>query len=307
MSIVAVGSVAFDTIETPEGGVERALGGSATYFSMAASHFSPVRLVAVVGDDFGPEHRAVLESRNIDLEGLEVIEGGKTFFWEGRYGRDPNERETIATELNVFEGFHPVLPESYRDSGWIFLGNIDPGIQLEVLEQVDGKPYIACDTMNFWIERKPGKLGELLSKVDILFVNDSEARQLSGEINLVRASEAILGMGPAAVVIKKGEHGAFLFTKEFTSFVPAYPLECVVDPTGAGDSFAGGFMGHLAGASRLDERHLRMAMYYGTITASFTCSGFSLDGLRNLTDEDIAGRFRELVDLVMVDKKDLYP
>ncbi len=300
MGAVAVGSVAFDTIETPIGRVERAIGGSATYFSLAASYFVPVNLVAVVGEDFDDEYREVLSSRGIDLEGLKAIKGGKTFFWEGKYGQDPNERESLSTELNVFDGFRPELPEGYRKTEWLFLGNIDPEIQLEVIGQVEGRPMVGCDTMNFWIERKPDKLLSVLQKVDVFFINDAEARQLSGNINLVSAARTILDMGPTAVVIKKGEHGAFIFTENFRAFVPAYPLEDVVDPTGAGDSFAGGFVGYLAKAGGLHELNLRRAMYYGTITASFTCESFSVGRLKSLSQGDIQDRFKALVDLVHV-------
>ncbi len=300
MSIVVVGSVAFDTIETPFGSIERAIGGSATYFSIAASHFTPVQLVAVVGEDFGEEYRAALLSKGIDLEGLDVVAGGKTFFWHGRYGTDPNERESLATELNVFDSFRPVLPASYREGAYLFLGNIDPEIQLEVLGQMTGAPFVGCDTMNFWIEGKPEALRRLLERVDILFINDEEARMLSGEPNLVKAAGAVLGMGPSAVVVKKGEHGAFLFTKEFTFFAPAYPLAAVTDPTGAGDSFAGGFMGFLAGAPQRDGRHLRRAMLYGTVTASFTCGSFSIERLKDITKRALEDRYRSLIDLVSV-------
>jgi sugar/nucleoside kinase (ribokinase family) len=300
VSIVVVGSVAFDTIETPSGSIERAIGGSATYFSIAASYFAPVRLVAVVGEDFGEEHRAALRGKSVDLEGLEVVPGGKTFFWHGRYGRDPNERESLATELNVFESFRPVLPVPYRESKYLFLGNIDPEIQLEVLDQMEGAPLVGCDTMNFWIEGKPEALRRLLERVDILFINDEEARMLSGELNIPKAAGRVLGMGPSAVVVKKGEHGAFLFTPEFTFFAPAYPLAEVMDPTGAGDSFAGGFMGYLAGASRRGGRHMRRAMLHGTVTASFACGSYSIERLQSLTGRDLDERFRGLVDLVSV-------
>ena len=232
MSVVAVGSVAFDSIETPIGKVERTIGGSATYFSLAASYFMPVSLVAVVGEDFSEDHRAILRERKIDLEGLSVVEGGKTFYWQGKYGQDPNERESLTTELNVFEGFRPKLPEAYRKAEWLFLGNIDPEIQLEVIGQVEGRPLVGCDTMNFWIERKPDKLLSVLRQVDVFFINDSEARQLSGNINLVSAARTILEMGPTAVVIKKGEHGAFLFTENFRVFTPAYPLEEILQAQG---------------------------------------------------------------------------
>ncbi len=298
MSIVVVGSVAFDSIETPRKRVERAIGGSATYFSLAASIFTRVRIVAVVGEDFGNDSRSILLSKDVDLEGLTEVKGGKTFFWEGRYGEDPNERETLVTELNVFEDFRPVLPGGYRRSRWVFLGNIDPEIQLEVLDQIEGKPFVGCDTMNFWIESKPSGLRKVLERVDILFINDSEARLLSGELNLIAAGESIIRLGPKAVVIKKGEHGAFLFAGDFRFFAPAYPLRDVTDPTGAGDSFAGGFMGYLAGVSSSDEPSLKRAMLYGTITASFCCEDYSIGRLMGVSKDDISARFGELVDLV---------
>jgi sugar/nucleoside kinase (ribokinase family) len=301
MSIVVVGTVAFDSIETPAGKVDRAIGGSATYFSLAASYFTPVKLVAVVGEDFGPAHRTILHEKNVDLEGLVAVRGGKTFYWAGRYGEDPNERETLVTELNVFETFKPELPPSYRSSAWLFLGNIDPEIQIDVLDQVEGTPFVGCDTMNFWIRRKPHELESALKRVDILFINDGEAREISGEKNLVSAARAVLARGPRALVIKKGEHGAILFTKEFRFFAPAYPLQEVVDPTGAGDSFAGGFMGYLARSSSFDAAHLRRAMFYGTIMASYACESFSVERLRHLSEKHISDRFRELVDLVRVD------
>jgi len=295
-----VGSVAFDTIETPGRRVDRALGGSATYFSVAASCFVPVGLVAVVGDDFLDDHRAVLVSRGIDLEGLAVVKGGKTFFWHGRYGLDPNERESIATELNVFENFRPELPSSYRDRKWIFLGNIDPEIQLEVLEQSSGESFIGCDTMNYWIDRKPEGLREVLKRTDMLFVNDEEARFLSGKSNLVKAGKEILKMGPRGVIVKKGEHGAFLLMDDFIFYAPAYPLEDVTDPTGAGDSFAGGFMGALAAAGEPKGETFRKAMVFATASASFTCQDFSIDGLKNLTREKLEERAGELAGLVAV-------
>jgi len=301
MSIVVVGTVAFDSIATPAGKVERAIGGSATYFSLAASYFTPVKLVAVVGEDFGRSHRAILQEKNVDLDGLVVVDGGKTFFWEGRYGADPNERETLATELNVFERFQPRLPASYRTSKWLFLGNIDPEIQIDVLDQIEGTPFVGADTMNFWITRKPNELESVLKRVDVLFINDGEARELSGERNLVAAAAAVLGRGPRAVVVKKGEHGAILFTREFRFFAPAYPLQEVVDPTGAGDSFAGGFMGYLARSASFDEAHLRRAMFYGTIMASYACEKFSVECLRNLSERHIADRMSELLDLVRIE------
>jgi sugar/nucleoside kinase (ribokinase family) len=297
MSLVVVGSVAFDTIENSYGRVERALGGSAVYASLVASRFCPVKLVGVVGEDFGAEHYRLLESRGIDLEGLESVPGGKTFFWEGRYGEDPNERDTITTELNVFESFSPKLPSGYLDSKFLFLGNIDPRLQLDVLEQFPERPKTACDTMNYWIEGTPEELRRVLEKVEILIINDSEARLLSGERNLVKTARSILALGPEVLVIKKGEHGAHLFTEDFQIISPAYPLEEVIDPTGAGDTFAGGFMGCLAGSGKLDETALRMAMAYGTVTASFTCEAFSVGRLEKLEMEDIQRRFDRLVDI----------
>jgi len=301
MSIVVVGTVAFDSIEAPWGCTERAIGGSATYFSLAASRFTPVKLVAVVGDDFCAEHRAILEDRGVDLEGLIVERGGKTFYWKGRYGEDPNDRENIVTDLNVFERFSPRLSPSHRSSRWLFLANMDPDIQAAILDQVEGSPFIGLDTQTFWIERNPDSLRRVIGRIDVLFVNDREARELSGKRNLMLASRVILSMGPRAIVLKKGEHGAFLVTKDFRFFAPAYPLQEVLDPTGAGDSFAGGFMGYLASAPAVDERHLRRAMIYGTITGSFACESFSVERLRSLTDAHIAERFRELVDLVRIE------
>lgn len=303
MSLVIIGSVAFDTIETPHGRVEKVLGGSATYSSLVASCYCPVKLVGVVGEDFTDGHRAVLESKGINLEGLETIEGGKTFFWEGRYGEDPNDRDTLVLELNVFEQFKPALPESARKAEWVFLGNIDPDIQANVLDQTGKDAYVGCDTMDYWIENKPEELRKLLKRVDILFINDSEAAQLSSEINIIKAGKSILSMGPSAVVIKKGEHGALLMTGDKRFVMPAYPLEEVNDPTGAGDSFAGGFMGYLASVGKMDESSLKKAMMYGTVSASFTCERFSVQALETLSLRKIRERFNELVDMISVDKE----
>lgn len=301
MSIVVVGTVAFDSVETPSGRSEYRLGGSASYFALAASNFVSVKLVAAVGEDFHDDHRAILRERGIDLDGLVTVAGGKTFCWCGRYGCDPNDRETIRTDLNVLEGYKPVLPASYRRSSWLFLGNIDPEIQLRVLDQVEGRPFVGCDTMNFWIERKRESLEKLLKRIDFFFVNDSEAKQLVGKANVVQAAEAILSMGPRAVIIKKGEHGALLFSSSIRFFAPAYPLEEVVDPTGAGDSFAGGFMGYIASRGSLEDKFLRRAMLFGTITASYACESFSVERLRELTGIHISTRLGELVDLVHID------
>ncbi len=303
MKLVVVGSVAFDTIETPRGRVERALGGSAVYSSLAASRFCEPMLVGVVGEDFAPAHRAVLEGSGVDIAGLETVPGGRTFFWEGRYGSDPNDRETITTELNVFEDFSPKLPPHYLPADFLFLGNIDPELQLLVLQQFPGGPVTAVDTMNFWIEGKPGELRRVLERVDIVFINDSEARQLSGEANILAAAASILASGPKVVVIKKGEHGAHLFTEDYQFIVPAFPLEDVLDPTGAGDTFAGGFMGYLASSGGMDPASLKKAMVYGTVSASFTCERFSVEGLVKLSRREITGRYNTLSDMTRFDRE----
>jgi sugar/nucleoside kinase (ribokinase family) len=303
MGLVIVGSVAFDTIETPGGRVVRAIGGSAVYSALLAGYFCKPMLVGVVGEDFEDSHRKILESRGIDIEGLETVTGGKTFFWEGRYGIDPNERETIVTELNVFETFRPKLPERYLSASHLFLGNIDPDLQLSVLEQFHEKPVTGCDTMNYWIEGKPESLRRVLENVDVVFLNDGEARQLSGELNLMRAARRILEMGPKAVVIKKGENGAHLFTEQFQFIASAYPLEEVVDPTGAGDAFAGGFMGYLASVGNMSRQTLGRAMIYGTVSASFVCERFSIERLEALEIDEIKSRYNTLSDLVRFDRE----
>jgi sugar/nucleoside kinase (ribokinase family) len=291
MSILVVGSVAYDTVETPFGRAERVLGGSASYFSVAASFFTPVNLVGVVGRDFGEEQLAAFRGRPIDLEGLERADG-KTFHWQGRYSWDLNARDTIRTDLNVFEQFQPKIPASYRGSEAVFLGNIDPVLQRQVLEQVSAPRLVACDTMNFWIQGKPEELRRTLAKAEILLVNDAEARELSGEWNLIKAARAIHAMGPRIVVVKKGEHGVLMFAGEGSFAAPAYPLEIVLDPTGAGDSFAGGFVGYLAGCPRLGDRELRQAVVMGSTLASFCVEGFGLDRLRSLARAEIDERFR---------------
>jgi len=291
MSILVVGSVAYDTVDTPFGRAEKVLGGSASFFSVAASFFTPVNLVAVVGDDFGAEALAAFEGRPIDLHGLERA-AGKTFHWQGRYSYDLNARETVCTDLNVFESFRPRIPERYRRSRHVFLGNIDPVLQREVLDQVDGPRLVACDTMNFWISGKPEELRRTLARVDVLLINDAEARQLSGEWNVVKAARAIRALGPRTLVVKKGEHGVLMFSDEGSFAAPAYPLEEVFDPTGAGDTFAGGFLGYLAGCAEVDEAALRRAVVMGSTLASFCVEAFSLDRLRRLTRPEIDGRYR---------------
>jgi sugar/nucleoside kinase (ribokinase family) len=291
MSILVVGSVAYDTVETPFGRAEKVLGGSASFFSVAASFFAPVNLVAVVGDDFSDQAMSAFAGRPVDLEGLERT-AGKTFHWQGKYSYDLNSRETVCTDLNVFEFFKPRIPDRYRRSEHVFLGNIDPVLQRQVLDQVERPQLVACDTMNFWISGKPEELRRTLAAVDILLINDAEARQLSGEWNIVKAARAIRALGPHTLVIKKGEHGVLMFSEEGSFAAPAYPLEEVFDPTGAGDTFAGGFLGYLAGSPKIDEAALRRAVIMGSTLASFCVEAFSLDRLLTLTRPEIDARYR---------------
>jgi len=291
MSILVVGSVAYDTVETPFGRAENVLGGSASFFSVAASFFAPVNLVAVVGDDFSEKAMSAFQGRPVDLEGLERT-AGKTFHWQGKYSYDLNSRETVCTDLNVFEFFKPRIPDRYRRSEHVFLGNIDPVLQRQVLDQVERPRLVACDTMNFWISGKPEELKRTLAAVDILLINDAEARQLSGEWNIVKAARAIRAMGPHTLVIKKGEHGVLMFSEDGSFAAPAYPLEEVFDPTGAGDTFAGGFLGYLAGSPTLDEAALRRAVIMGSTLASFCVEAFSLDRLLTLSRPEIDARYR---------------
>ena len=291
MSILVVGSVAYDTVETPFGKAERVLGGSASFFAVAASFFSPVNLVGVVGSDFGEKQLAAFAGRPIDTSGLERADG-LTFHWQGKYSYDLNSRDTLRTDLNVFEFFRPKIPAAYRQSSHVFLGNIDPILQREVLRQVERPRLVACDTMNFWISGKPRELRETLAKVDVLLINDAEARELSGEWNVVKAARAIRAMGPRTLVVKKGEHGVLMFSADGSFAAPAYPLENVFDPTGAGDTFAGGFLGYLAGSEKLDEDTLRRAVVMGSTLASFCVEAFSLDRLLTLKRAEIDERFR---------------
>jgi sugar/nucleoside kinase (ribokinase family) len=283
--------VAFDSVETPFGRVEEVLGGSGTYFSTSASFFTDVSLVAVVGEDFPAEHLEFLRSRNVDLSGLQTAPG-RTFRWKGRYGYDLNEAQTLDTQLNVFETFKPDLPASCRQAEYVFLGNIDPELQLEVLKQVEKPKLVACDTMNFWIEGKREALLATLRHVDILLINEGEARQLAGEANLVKASRIILAMGPKTLVVKRGEYGVILFSEHSIFSAPAFPLESVFDPTGAGDTFAGGFMGYLASTNNLTEGSLRQATVLGSVMASFTVEDFSLNRMKALAYPEIEERFR---------------
>ncbi len=298
MSLVIVGSVAFDTIETPTEKRERIVGGSGTYCSLAASYFTRPKIVAVVGEDFPPEVIEFLRSRSIDTEGLEVRAGGKTFHWAGRYAHDPNVRETLKTELNVFQDFRPTIPEHYRNADMVFLANIDPDLQDSILAQVRNPRLVAMDTINFWIETKPEALWKVLRKVNVFFANDQEVKLLTGEVNLVRAGRKILAAGPSLVVIKKGEHGALILGPGLTFGVLAHPTEEVVDPTGAGDSFAGGFLGYLDQAGRLTPLHIRRAAVYGSVIASFVIEDFGIDRFRTLTRKDIRDRYRLFKKLV---------
>lgn len=298
MSILVVGSVALDTIETPFGSARNALGGSATYIAAAASYFTaPVRLVGVVGGDFPRSGMDFLEERGIDLDGLEVIASGKTFHWAGRYHYDLNNRDTLATELNVFEQFNPKIPEKYRKSKYVCLGNIDPVLQRRVLEQIEKPRLVICDTMNFWIEGKNAELRKTLESIDVIVLNDSEARLLSREPNLLKAARVIRSMGPAIIIIKKGEHGAMLITEQTIFTAPAYPMENIFDPTGAGDSFAGGFVGWLGKSDDLSEENLKKAVIYGSAMASFCVEKFSVEGLKDLTYLQVQDRFRAFREL----------
>ncbi len=293
MQIVVVGSVALDTVQTPWGEADDALGGSATYFSVTAAREARVGLVAVVGEDLPASAIELFEQRGVDLAGLERTEG-KCFRWGGRYHADINRRDTLFTQLNVFEHFHPKLPPSYLDAPILFLANIHPSLQMEVLQQVEKPRLTAVDTMNLWIETAREDLLEVLGRVDMVFLNDEEVRQLSGRYALSEAVRLVQSMGPKIVVVKKGEHGALLFDGDRRFALPALILDRVVDPTGAGDTFAGGFLGHLAAREVIDHAALRRAMVEGTVMASFATEGFSVDGLRELTEETIGNRREEL-------------
>jgi sugar/nucleoside kinase (ribokinase family) len=297
LSLLVVGSVAFDALESPYGKVDRALGGAATYFAVAASFFTPVNLVGIVGDDFTAKDAAIFKGRAIDIEGLERA-AGKTFFWAGKYSQNLNERVTLATELNVFAGFKPKLPEKYKKSKFVFLANIAPELQRDVLHQVKIRPQVAAlDTMNYWISGSNAELRETLKHVDILMINDSECRELSNEHNLLLAAKHIFKMGPSILVVKRGEYGAMMVDKKGVFCVPAFPLEEPHDPTGAGDSFAGGFMGYLASAGKTNDTVLRRAMVYGSVLGSFTVESFGLDRLGTLKRREIHGRARHFAKL----------
>lgn len=298
MSIVVVGSVAYDGVETPHGRADRILGGACTYISLAASYFAPVKIVAVVGDDFDQADYDFLASRNIDLDGLERVPG-KTFYWQGVYSADMNDRTTLRTDLNVFADFEPKLPAVYKDAPYLLLGNIQPALQRSVREQMRSPRFVGGDTMNYWINDYREDLLETLKGWDFLLINDSEARLLSGESNLRKAAQKIMAMGPGTLVIKRGEYGAMLFSGDHFFVVPGYLLESVFDPTGAGDCFAGGFAGYLAGCGfdlrdgNADRRTLSRAVIYGSVMGSFCCERFGVERFRTLSREEIDGRFEE--------------
>ncbi|MCE2900250.1 MAG: PfkB family carbohydrate kinase [Gemmatimonas sp.] len=298
--VLVVGSVALDSVETPFGKADEVLGGSGNYFASSASHFTPVQLVGVVGDDYPLEKLAPLAARGVDLSGVEKAEG-TSFRWRGRYRHDLNSAETLETHLGVFSHFRPKIPEQFRRAPFVFLANIDPRLQLQVLEQVEKPQLVACDTMNFWIESRRPELVELLGHVDLITLNDAEARQLTEHTNLVQAARWIMDKGPKHVLIKKGEHGAFMFTPDSIFFAPAYPLESVFDPTGAGDSFAGGFIGYLAATGDLSDRNMRRAVVVGSAMGSFAVEKFSNTRLLEITRDDIDARVREFRQLVAFD------
>ena len=292
MSILVVGSVAFDNIETPFGKARRCIGGSATYFAVSASFFTEVELVAIVGDDFTDGDLEIFHDRRVNLDGLERVRGAKTFFWSGEYGYDLNVAKTRETQLNVFADFHPKLNEKQRRAEVLFLANIHPELQMDVLHQTERARLVALDTMNLWIATKRDALEKAFSQVDLILINEAETRQFTGETNLIRGARAILDLGPHTIVIKRGEYGVLMITKDAAFAVPAYPLENVFDPTGAGDTFAGGFLGYLTSRKSHDERELRRAIIFGSVLASFTVEKFSLDRLREITLEDIYERYR---------------
>jgi len=299
MTLLVVGSTAFDTIETPHGTAEKCLGGSSTYFSLASRLFTKTRLVSVVGEDFPADRRQVFEDHGIDVEGLEV-QPGKTFAWHGRYSADMNSRDTIDVQLNTFGNFAPKVPASYRDTPFVFLANGSPSTQRSVLEQVETPRFSVADTMDLWIENEREGLLALLQQIDGLVLNDSEVKQLTGKSNLIQAGRACLDLGPKLVIVKKGEHGCFLFSTFFHYALPAYPTECVVDPTGAGDSFAGGFMGFLSTCDSLSLWNMKRAVAYGTVTASLTVEGFGVERIATASKEEIDRRFYDLVQFVSV-------
>lgn len=300
MSLVIVGTVAFDAIETPFGKTDKIVGGAATFISIAASYFNKSnKLISVIGDDYDMEMLEKLKKKGIDLEGLQIKKGEKSFFWSGKYHYDLNTRDTLETQLNVLANFDPIVPESYQDCKYLMLGNLDPNVQLKVIKQLKNRPkLIVLDTMNFWMDIALEPLKEVIKNVDVITINDEEARQLSGEYSLVKAARKILTMGPKYVVIKKGEHGALLFDKEHMFFAPALPLEEVLDPTGAGDTFAGGFIGYLAHTDDISFENLKRAIIIGSSLASFTVEKFGTERIINIKESEIDQRIQSFVELV---------
>jgi sugar/nucleoside kinase (ribokinase family) len=303
MSILIVGTVAFDAIETPFGKIDKIVGGAATYISLAASFFSKnLNLVSVVGEDFPKEAIQILEKHNVDTRGLQIKKGEKTFFWSGKYHNDMNTRDTIETQLNVLEKFNPIVPKEYQDSEFLMLGNLMPSVQKKVLAQMQKRPkLVVLDTMNFWMDLFLEDLKEALKEVDVLTINDEEARQLSGEYSLVKAAKKIQEMGPKYLVIKKGEHGALLFSKEEVFFAPALPIEEVFDPTGAGDCFAGGFIGYLEKTKDISFENMKRAVIQGSVMASFCVEKFGTERIKELSQKDLKNRLQEFIDLVQFD------
>ena len=300
MSLLAVGTVAFDDIETPFGRAEKVVGGACSYIALAASNFTtPVRIVSVVGDDFPADTLQFYKRKGMDLDGLQIKKGEKSFFWAGKYHYNMNSRDTLDTQLNVLADFDPILPESYKNSKYVMLGNLTPQVQMRVIEQLSGKPkMIALDTMNFWMDIALDALMEVIKKIDVLIINDEEARQLSGEHNLVKAAQKILGFGPKYLIVKKGEHGALLFHKKKVFFAPALPLQDVVDPTGAGDTFAGGFMGWIAATNDISFENMKKAIICGSALASFCVEAFGIDNLKSLNKAKIEKRMAQFSELV---------
>lgn len=304
MGVLVVGSLGLDTVETPFSRVEDALGGSATYISLAASYFSgPIHLVGVVGEDFPRKYIQMLDEHNIDISGLQIHAGKKTFRWAGKYHYDLNTRDTLLTELNVFESFDPVIPENRKKTRFVCLGNIDPVLQLKVLDQLEEPKFVVCDTMNFWIEGRKPELLELIKRVQVLIINDSEARLLAQEPNLIKAAKKIKDYGLPHLIIKKGEHGALLFSEDIIFSAPAYPIELINDPTGAGDSFAGGFIGYLYKTQDTSSENIKRAVVYGSTMASFCCEQFSTNGLENLSYLRIQDRYRDFMSIAHFDEK----
>lgn len=300
MSLLVVGSLGLDNIETPFGKVEGVLGGSVSYFSIAASIFTDVKVVAVVGEDFPDEHLSLLRSKGVDLEGVQKLDG-ETFRWHGRYGYDLGDPETLATYLNIFENFNPQIPDNYKNSDFVFLANIDPELQLNVLKQVADPNLVACDTMNFWIKNKKDALLEVIKNVDILIVNDSEARELGQDPRITKSARNILELGPKILIVKRGEYGVLKFSNKGIFWAPSYPLEEVIDPTGAGDTFAGGFMGYISNADQINASNLKRSVIYGSVVASFTVEDFSVKRISELKEEELNTRYQAFLGLSNID------